>query len=166
MGRPVLVNEIGRTIGWPLAAAAVSFLGLASLQTRAQGETDLFQQAVNYIFTGRVDPQNAPEIVDRKSCIIVLRDPNFDQYIRYRLNRFKMDEALFDKKYSGSRVSSEMNVKGDDTVVEYLKPDKKTIIQAYRSAQISLPGDIDQTRKALRIVFTNYCTADTPKAPF
>jgi len=166
MGRSVPANEPGRPIGWPLAAAAVSFLSLASFQTRAQGETDLFQQAVNYIFTGYVDPQNGPEIVDRKSCVILLRDPNFNQYIRYYLSRFKMDDALFDKKYSGSRVSSEMTIKGDDTVIEYLKPDKKTVIQAYRSAQIALPGDIDQTRKALRIVFTNYCKADTPKTLF
>lgn len=121
---------------------------------------------MNYIFTGQVDPQNGPEIVDRKSCVILLRDPNFNQYIRYYLSRFKMDDALFDKKYSGSRISYEMSIKGDDTVIEYLKPDKKTVIQAYRSAQISMPGDIDQTRKALRIVFTNYCKADTPKTPF
>jgi hypothetical protein len=166
MSRSVPANETGRAIGWPLVAAAVSFLSLASLQIHARGETDLFQQAVNYIFTGQVDPQNGPEIVDRKSCVILLRDPNFNQYIRYYLSRFKMDDALFDKKYSGSRISYEMSIKGDDTVIEYLKPDKKTVIQAYRSAQISMPGDIDQTRKALRIVFTNYCKADTPKTPF
>lgn len=166
MDAPVLANKSDRAIGRPLAAAVVSFLGLVSFQTRAQAEADLFQQAVNYVFTGRVDPQNGPEIVDRKSCVVVRRDPNFNRYIRYYLSRFKMDDALFDKKYSGSRVSYEVNVKGNDTVIEYLNPDKKTVIQGYRSAQIPLPGDLEQTRKALRIIFTNYCKADAPKTPF
>ena len=162
----VLANESGHATTWPLAVAAVSLLGLVSLQTPAQAEADLFQQAVNYVFTGQVDPQNGPEIADRKSCVVVLRDPNVNRYIRYYLSRFKMDEALFDKKYSGARVSYEVNVKGDDTVIEYLDPDKKAVIQGYRSAQIPLPGDIDQTRKALRIIFADYCKADTPKTPF
>jgi hypothetical protein len=166
MGGSVLPSESGHAIRWPLVVAAVSFLGLVSLQTPALAEADVFQQAVNYIFTGQVDPQNSPEIVDRKSCVVVLRDPNFNRYIRYRLNRFKMDDALFDKRYSGSRVFYEVNVKGDDTVIEYLNPDKKTVIQGYRSAQIPLPGDIDQTRKAMRIIFTDYCKPDTPKTPF
>ena len=77
-----------------------------------------------------------------------------------------MDDALFDKRYLGSRVLYEVSVKGDDTVIEYLNPDKSTVIQGYRSAQIPLPGDIDQTRKALRIIFTDYCKAETPKTPF
>ena len=77
-----------------------------------------------------------------------------------------MDDALFDKKYSGSRVSYELNVKGDDVVIEYLNLDKKTVIQGYRSAQIPLPGDIDQTQKALRIIFTDHCKAEKPKTPF
>jgi hypothetical protein len=148
------------------AVATVSFLGAVSLETPALAEADVFQQAVNYVFTGQVDPQSGPEIVDRKSCVVVLRDPHFNRYIRYYLSRFKMDDALFDKRYSGSRVLYEVSVKGDDTVIEYLNPDKSTVIQGYRSAQIPLPGDIDQTRKALRIIFTDYCKAETPKTPF
>jgi hypothetical protein len=33
------------------------------------------QKAVNYLFTGRNDPQDAPEILDRKSCVVVVPDP-------------------------------------------------------------------------------------------
>jgi len=29
-----------------------------------------------------------------------------------------------------------------------------------------LPGDIDQTRKALSIISTDYCKAEKPKMPF
>lgn len=166
MGGSVFPDEFGHTIRRFLAVAAVSFFGPVFPQAPALAEADVFQQAVNYVLTGQVDPANGPEIVDRKSCIVVLRDPHFNRYIRYYLRRFKMDEALFDKKYSGSRVSYEVNVKGDDTVIEYLNPDKTTVIQGYRSAQIFLPGDIDQTRKALNIIFTDYCTPEKPKAPF
>ena len=77
-----------------------------------------------------------------------------------------MDEALYDKKYSGSRALYELSVKGDDVVIEYLGPDKKTITQAYRSAQISLPGDLDLTQRALRIIFSDYCKPEKPKTPF
>src|SRR4249920_2418039 len=86
------------------AVAAASLFGivsLVSLQTPASSEADVFQQAVNYVFTGSVDPQDGPEIVDRKSCVIVLRDPKFNRYIRYHLSRFNMDGAIFGKKYSG-----------------------------------------------------------------
>lgn len=166
MGGSVFPDEIGHTIRRFLTVAAVSFFGPIFPQAPALAEADVFQQAVNYVFTGQVDPANGPEIVDRNSCIVVLHDPHFNRYIRYYVRRFKMDDALYDKKYSGSRVFHEVNVKGDDTVIEYLNLDKKTVIQGYRSAQIPLPGDIDQTRKALNIIFTDYCKAETPKAPF
>ena len=162
-------NESGRKFRRRSAVAAASLFGivsLVSLQTPALSEADVFQQAVNYVFTGSIDPQDGPEIVDRKSCVIVLRDPKFNRYIRYYLSRFNMDGAIFGKKYSGARPYYELDVKGDDVVIEYLNPDKKTVVQGYRSAQIPLPGDIDQTQKALRIIFTDHCKAEKPKAPF
>jgi len=149
---------------WPLAVAATAFA--VALSAPAQAKADVFQQAVNYVFTGKVDPQDGPEIVDRNSCVVVMRDPKFNRYIRYHLRRFKMDDALFDKKYSGSRVSYELSVKGDDLVIEYLSPDKKTVIVGYRSAQVPLPGDIELTRKALGIIFSDHCKPETPKSPF
>ena len=166
MGGSVFPDEIGHMMRRSLAVAAALLIGPVFAQAPALAEADIFQQAVNYVFTGQVDPANGPEIVDRKSCIVVLHDPHFDRYIRYYLRRIKMDDSLFDKKYSGSRVSYEVNVKGDDTVIEYLNPDKKTVIQGYRSAQIPLPGDIDQTRKALNIIFTDYCKPEKTKGPF
>ena len=63
-----------------------------------------------------------------------------------------MDDAIFGKKYSGARSYYELDVKGDDVVIEYLNLDKETVAQGYRSAQIPLPGDIDQTQKALRLI--------------
>jgi hypothetical protein len=159
-------NEIGRIFGWLMAVAAISIFGVIAMRTPAMADARLFQQAVNYVFTGQVNPQNAPEIVDSESCVVVMRDPKFKRYIRYHLTRFKMDDALYEKKYSGRNASYELNVKGDDVVIEYLNMDKKTVAQGYRSAHIPLPGEIDQTRKALDIIFTKYCKREKPRTPF
>jgi hypothetical protein len=159
-------TKLGHTVGRSLAAAVLSGFCVVFLAPPAPAETSVFQQALNYVFTGTIDPQNGPEIVDQKSCVIVQRDPKYDRYIRYYLSRFKMDDVSFDKKYSGSRVNYEMDVKGDDVVIEYLNADRKTVLQGYRSAQIPLPGDIDQTRKALDIIFAGHCKAEKPKVPF
>jgi len=148
------------------AAAFIAVVWTASLQSLAATEADLFQEAVNYVFTGTTDPTDAPEIVDRKSCVIMMRDPKYRRYIRYHLNRFKMDTANFNKIYAGSRAQFNLEVTGDDVILEYLDADKTTVAQAYKSAQIPLPGNIDQTQKALKIIFTDYCRADQLKTPF
>jgi hypothetical protein len=166
MAGAVPQNERGHTVGRALAAAVLSGFCAVVLAPPAPAETSVFQQAVNYVFTGQIDPPNGPEIVDQKSCVIVLHDPKYDRYIRYYLSRFRMDDASYDKKYAGSRVYYELDVKGDDVVIEYLNVDKKTVLQGYRSAQIPLPGDIDQTRKALDIIFAGHCKAEKPKVPF
>lgn len=159
-------NENDRVFGWLMAVAAISIFGVMATRTPAMADARLFQQAINYVFTGQIDPKNAPEIVDPESCIVVMRDRKFKRYIRYHLTRFKMDDALYVKKYSGRNPYYELSVKGDDVVIEYLSMDKKTVAQSYRSAHISLPGDIDQTRKALNIIFTDYCKSEKPKTPF
>jgi hypothetical protein len=51
------LNKSWHKMRWPLAVAAVSFLWTAPLQIRAMAEDDVFQLAVNYLFTGRTDPQ-------------------------------------------------------------------------------------------------------------
>ncbi len=154
-----------RSVGGSLVAMAV--VCLASVPAQAVGATaDRFQQAVNYVFTGQVDPQRAPKIVDRKDCVVVMHDPKYNRYIRYHLRRFQMDTALFAKKYAGSRPSYELDVKGDGVILEYLAPDQATVAQAYRSAQIPLPGEIEQTQRALKVIFSDYCKAQKPQTPF
>jgi hypothetical protein len=76
-----------------------------------------------------------------------------------------MDEARINNKYSGRETSYELEVAGDDVLVEYLKIDK-TVDYGFKSAHISLPGNIDQTKRALRLIFAEYCKADQPKSPF
>ena len=41
-------------------------------------DDDVFQQAVNYVFTGKIDPGAGPEIVDRKSCVVVVPENSED----------------------------------------------------------------------------------------
>jgi hypothetical protein len=150
--------------GWRLAVVAAVAATMA-LPPQASADADRFQQAVNYVFTGRIDPPRAPDIVNRDACVVVVPDPKFDRDIRYYLGRFRMDDALLDKKYSGSRVDYVLDVKGDDVIVEYLSPDKQTVAQSYRSAQVPLPGDIDQTQKAFRII-ADQCKPQKSNAPF
>jgi hypothetical protein len=162
----VLPNESCHKIRLLFAVAVASLLWTVPLQTRVAAEDDVFQEAINYVFTGKIDPRDGPEIVDRKSCVVVVRDPKFKRYARYYLSRFKMDVARITKKYSGSQIFYELEVEGDDVVLEYLNIDKTTVEQGYKSAQISLPGNVDQTQKALHLIFSDSCKADKPKTPF
>jgi hypothetical protein len=77
-----------------------------------------------------------------------------------------MDTANFQKIYAGSQTLFNLEVANDDILLEYLNIDKTTVTERYRSAQIPLPGNIDQTQKALRIIFADYCKADQTKTPF
>jgi hypothetical protein len=70
------------------------------------------------------------------------------------------------KKYAGAQALYELEVEGDDVILEYLKADKTTADYGFKTAHISLPGNIDQVEKALRIISSEYCKADTPKSPF
>jgi hypothetical protein len=148
----------------PVAIAAV-LLAIAS-QARAASEDDVLQQAVNYVFTGSTDPQNGPEIVDRKACVVVVPEPKLNRYARYYLGRFKMDVSRISKRYSGHDVSYELEVEGDGTVLEFLKSDKTTVDYGFKSAHIALPGNIDRTEKALALIFAEYCKVEKPKTPF
>ena len=149
-----------------LALAAVSFFWVAPPQARAAAEDDVLQQAVNYVFTGTTDPQNGPEIVDRKSCVVVVPEPKFKRYARYYLTRFKMDVSRISKKYSGHDIAYELEVEGDSVLLEFLKPDKTTVDYGFKSAHISLPGNIERTEKALALIFSEYCKVEKSRTPF
>jgi len=152
-------------IKWTFAVAAVTLFWAAPLLIQAAAD-DVFQRAVNYVFTGRIDPPDSPEIVDRKSCIVVVFESKFRSYVRYYLSRFQMDSSHISKTYSGRQISYILEVEGEDIIVEHLNPDKTTVARAFKSAQISLPGDIDESEKALRLIFNDYCKPETRKSPF
>jgi hypothetical protein len=159
-------NDCSHKINLCLAVAAVSLLWTAPLQDRVVAEDDVFQQAVNYVFTGRVDPRDGPEIADRKACVVVVPDPKFKRYIRYYFRRFKMEDSRINKTYAGRQESYELEVGGDDIIVEYINIDKTRVEFGLKSVHISLPGNIDQTEKAFHLVFDEYCKAEKAKTPF
>jgi hypothetical protein len=133
----------------------------------AAATPDLFQQAVAYVFTGRVDPADPVEIVDRNACIVIVPDLRFKRLARYHLARFDMDHARFNTRYSGTRPFYELDVRGDDVILEYLDPSSRTVLQSYRSAQIALPGGLEQTRRAFDVVFAaGNCKPTEAKTPF
>jgi hypothetical protein len=146
-----------------LARGVVVFLWIVPLQIWALAEDDPLQKAVNYLFTGRNDPQDAPEILNRKSCVVVVPDPKSKRPTRYYLGRFWMDTAFINKTYAGSDTAYSLDVKGAEVIVEYLDLDKSTVLHGHKSAQISLPGDTDQTNAALALI-ASLCTNGNPKA--
>jgi|SRR5262249_903610 len=158
--------------GTPIRRSRIFFwFGLVALLLSAspspgQGAEDLLQEAINYVFAGRIDAIDGPEIVDRKACVVVVPEPRFNRYARYYLSRFKMEGSRISKKYAGSQTFYELEVEGDDVIFEYLKPDKRTVDYGFRSAHIALPGDIAQTEKALALIFSQYCKREAPKGPF
>ena len=148
-------------------AALVSLLLTVPLHADDEAAGDVLQKAVNYMFTGKVDPGEAPAIVDRKACVVVVPDPAYRRYARYYLSRFRVDDSSIGKKYSGARVLYELDVAStDDILVEYLNLDKTTVIQGYKSAQIPLPGTFDQTRRALQVIFGEHCKPEKTSNPF
>jgi hypothetical protein len=156
MGKPRVTKTV--------AIAIAPFLW-AILAIHAMADNDLLQQALNYVFTGTISSEESPEIVDRKSCIVVVPDNRFPRFIRYYFDRFKPEYTRITKKYSGARTLYELDVESDTVIIEYLGADKTTVVQGYKSAQILLPGNIDQTQKALQII-ADHCKADQQKSPF
>lgn len=150
----------------PLTIVMLGAILAVALPVGVATADDLFQQAINYVFTGSIDPKDAPEIVDPKTCVVVVPDRNFKRFARYYMSRFKMNTSLIGKKYSGPRTLYELDVSGDDTILEYLSADKATVLEAFKSAQIPLPGDIDRTQKALNIIFADHCKPEQEKTPF
>jgi hypothetical protein len=149
-----------------LMATAAWLLCMASLQHPARAEPDVLQQAINYVFTGTIDPKDPPEITDRKSCVVVVADPKWKRFIRYHLGRLGLDDPRIDSTYSGRQALYQLDAQSDQVVVEYLGLDKTTVVNGYKSAQIALPGNIDQTKKAIQLLAARCTRDDAPKLPF
>ena len=147
-------------------AAAASLLWTASVQAPASAESDVLVQAINYVFTGELAPKVALEITDLKSCVVVLPDPKWKRFIRYYLARMELDDPRINSTYAGRQARYQLDAQSDQIVVEYLSPDKRTVVHGYRSVQIPLPGNIDRTKKAFELI-AERCKEDaSPKLPF
>jgi hypothetical protein len=144
------------------AAAAVALL--LAPHTRAPAEVDALQQAVNYVFTGKLNPDPGPRIVDRDACTVLVSEPANKRSVRYYLGRINMDRTQIEKIYAGRLPTYRLAVEGDEDVVEFLNPDL-TVAHGHRTAQIPLPGEIALTERALRLI-RERCEGEKPKPPF
>jgi hypothetical protein len=112
---------------------------------------DAFRQAVNYVFSGNVEgrtPQLLSSIVDENKCIISVEAPG-NSWLYY-LKEIKPDSIRID--VNNGKISFE----GDSTIVEHTfeslpKIDKDNKIS------ITLRGDVERTKDALKLIFTKYC---------
>jgi hypothetical protein len=159
-------NERLRARSLGAAVAAIFLLVSFPLTPPAKAADDQLQQLVNYIFTGSIAPPDPPQIVDRDTCVVLVHEVQFNRFARYYLKRFNMDTAQVAKRYAGSRVLYELDVNGDDIILEFLKADNTTVDYGFRSAHIPLPGDIAQTEKALRLIYAEHCKTEKAKPPF
>jgi hypothetical protein len=132
---------------------------------RAWARDELLQKAFNYVFTGAIDPKDSPDIVDLATCAVVVPDPRYPRFIRYYFGRIRPDNSRITKDYAGRKALYKLEIESDNIVIEYLTADKTAVTQAFRSAQIDLPGDIDQTQKALKVI-ADRCKGDGSKSPF
>lgn len=152
----------GRHVRAVTAAAAVAWLPVFSPPALAGDEVLL--QAINYVFTGRIDPENGPEMVERNGCVVAIADPRSNRTTRYYLGRFRLDAPRFEKVYAGRMPNYRLVAEGDDDVVEFLNADR-TVTHGHRTVQIPLPGDFDQSQRALRLI-AEQCKPQKPKPLF
>lgn len=152
----------GRHIRAVTAAAAVAWLPMSG--PPALANDDVLQQAINYVFTGRIDPESGPRIVERDGCVVAVVDPGSKRTIRYHLSRFRLDSPRFEKVYAGRTPNYRLVAEGDDNVIEFLNPDM-TVSHGHRTVQIPLPGDFDQSQRALRVI-AEQCKPKRPKPLF
>jgi hypothetical protein len=145
-------------------ASVATLLASIVLQPHAFAESDRLQQAITYVFTGSIDVHDTVTIVDPKLCVVVVSEPERGRSVRYYLSRFKPDRFRFEKRYVGRTPTHQLYVEGDEDVIEFLNPDM-TVSHGHRTARFALPGDIDQTQRALRLI-ADECKPEKPKPLF
>ena len=117
----------------------------------AISEDDEFKQAVNYVFSGNIEgktPQLLSSIVDENKCIISVETPG-NSWVYY-MKEIKPDSVVIDER--NRRISFE----GDGTIVEHAFEGLPKIEKDNKNS-ITLRGDIERTKDALKLIFTKYC---------
>jgi hypothetical protein len=131
-------------------SAAILVAVTAWAGTAISGD-DAFKQAVNYVFSGNVEgrtPQLLISIVDENKCIISVETPG--NSFLYYLKEIKPDSIVIDE--NAGKISFE----GDSTVVEHSFAQLPKVDRDNKGS-ITLRGDIERTRNALKLIFSKYC---------
>jgi hypothetical protein len=130
--------------------AAILVAVTAWAGTALSGDDD-FRQAVNYVFSGNVGgrtPQLLTSIVDESKCIISVETPG--NSFLYYLKEIKPDSIVVDEK------TGKISFEGENTVVEH-SFERLPKVDRDNKGSITLRGDIERTRSALKLIFSKYC---------
>ena len=130
---------------------AIVVTTMAWTGTAASGD-DEFRQAVNYVFSGNPEgktPQLLSEVVDQNACIISVETPGHSWV--YYMKEIKPDSVVIDEQ------NGKVSFAGDNTVVEHTFEGFPKIEKDNKSS-ITLRGDVQRVKDALKLIFTKYCS--------
>jgi hypothetical protein len=131
--------------------SAVILVAVTAWAGTAISGDDAFKQAVNYVFSGNVEgrtPQLMISIVDEDKCIISVETPG--NSFLYYLKEIKPSSIMIDEN------TGKISFEGDSTVVEH-SFEQLPKVDRDNKGSITLRGDIERTRSALKLIFSKYC---------
>lgn len=135
-----------RSVNVAILAATMAWTGTAS------SSDDEFKQAVNYVFSGNPEgktPQLLSEVVDQNECIISVETPGHSWV--YYMKEIKPDSVVIDEQ------NGKVSFAGDNTIVEHTFEGFPKIEKDNKSS-ITLCGDVQRVKNALKLIFTKYCS--------
>jgi hypothetical protein len=134
-----------RRLGLAILVAATTWVGTAI------PENDEFKQAINYVFAGNIEgrtPQLMSSILDENKCIIAVETPG-NSWVYY-MKEIKPDSVVIDEH------NRQISFEGDGTIVEHTFEGLPKVEKDNKNS-ITLRGDIERTKEALKLIFTKYC---------
>jgi hypothetical protein len=117
----------------------------------AIAEDDEFKQAINYVFSGNIEgrtPQLLSSILDENNCIVSVETPG-NSWVYY-MKEIKPNSVVIDEH------NRKISFEGDNTIVEHTFEGLPKVEKDNKNS-ITLRGDIEQTKDALKLIFTKYC---------
>jgi len=134
-----------RGLSLAILTAATAWAGTAI------SEDDAFKQVVNYVFSGNIEgktPQLLSSIVDENKCIISVETPG-NSWVYY-MKEIKPDSVVIDEH------NRKISFEGDSAIVEHTFEGLPKIEKDTKNS-ITLRGDVERTKDALKLIFTKYC---------
>lgn len=132
--------------------------------TGVQQDDDVLEKAFNYVLVGDIngDPQKIVQvqIIDRKECIVTKSAMGLK--MTYYFRRMKPDTAEFIPYSSpyGTGASIALQIEGDEPIMERGDGEKSN------RATIIVAGELERTKRALQLIFSQYCPPESTGLPF
>jgi hypothetical protein len=134
-----------RSLNVAILVATMAWAG-----TAGSGD-DQFTQTVNYVFSGNIEgktPQLLSEVIDQNECTISVETPGHSWV--YYMKEIKPDSVVIDEQ------NGKISFAGDNTIVEHTFEGFPKINKDNK-ASITLRGDVQRVKDALKLIFTKYC---------